>query len=96
MVPLRWRDLCGKPAAALEAPSLEDGATGPRPHAEPEAMTLLAASNVRLIGALHEGVPREGRGCFRVEVTKSWSPLSKVGALEGSFARNANESRKII
>lgn len=52
-------DLCGETMPALEAPPLEDGATGPRPHAQPEAVALLAPPDVGLIRTFHGGRPDE-------------------------------------
>jgi hypothetical protein len=87
-------DLRRQPLAALEAPPLEDGAPGPRPHAEAKAVTLLAAASVRLVRALHDE-SREMRRVLPGEVTNDLPTLSKVLDFERTVARNHNESRKI-
>jgi hypothetical protein len=89
----RRRSLRRKPAAALGPAPLEDRPTSTRPHAEPEAMTLLAATNVGLIGALHE----ESREMRRV--LREGGYEAPAGFVKGGTAprgRDADESREKV
>src|SRR5581483_8805196 len=47
-------ELRGELGAALAAAALQDGAAGLRRHAGTEAVLALAATDIRLVGALHE------------------------------------------
>jgi hypothetical protein len=53
--------LRGETMAALETPSLDDGATGTGPHTRAESVLALATSHVGLIGTLHGEVSPLGR-----------------------------------
>ena len=56
--------LCGETTATLEAPSLDEGASRPGPHAGAKTVLTLASPHVGLIGALHSEVSPLGRSRY--------------------------------
>ena len=78
---VKGRPLRGETAPSLSTAAFHDGASCPSSHANSEAMSLLAAPNVRLVGAFHEVVPDRVRSPERLQRAIS---LSKAGRTEGA------------
>ena len=84
--------------AALEAPSLDDGATGTGPHTGAESVLALATSHVGLIGTLHSEVSPLGRSrCDREDFGRlnptSIADLSVTSNREREVAHRTAKSR---
>jgi hypothetical protein len=66
------RPLRGEPVTALAAPSLENGAPRAGAHAGTKSVLALAASNIRLIRALHKRSQERGRYAAAARLRTVW------------------------